>query len=289
MIVLVMNMINIGLTGWGDHETLYEDIGRQADKLQTYAGHFPIVELDASYYAIQPERNILKWIKETPETFKFVVKIHQALTLHADYKDVATSRKALFEQFKAMIEPLQTHDKLALVLVQFPPWFDCSMENVTYLRYVRQQLLDLPVCIEFRHQSWFDAVHKEQTLQFLVDHQFIHAVCDEPQGKMGSIPMVNRITHDIAFVRYHGRNTQGWTKKDMTDQEWRDVRYLYDYNQQELQDLAHKVEILAQKAKTVYVVFNNNSGGHAAKNAKTYQQMLGIDYTGLAPQQLKLF
>ncbi|WP_141607712.1 DUF72 domain-containing protein, partial [Staphylococcus lugdunensis] len=78
-------------------------------------------------------------------------------------------------------------------------------------------------------------------------------------------------------------------KKDMTDQEWRDVRYLYDYNQQELQDLAHKVEILAQKAKTVYVVFNNNSGGHAAKNAKTYQQMLGIDYTGLAPQQLKLF
>ena len=75
MIVLVMNMINIGLTGWGDHETLYEDIGRQADKLQTYAGHFPIVELDASYYAIQPERNILKWIKETPETFKFVVKI----------------------------------------------------------------------------------------------------------------------------------------------------------------------------------------------------------------------
>ena len=35
----------------------------------------------------------------------------------------------------------------------------------------------------------------------------------------------------------------------MTDQEWRDVRYLYDYNQQELQDLAHKVEILAQKLR----------------------------------------
>ena len=43
MIVLVMNMINIGLTGWGDHETLYEDIGRQADKLQTYAGHFQLL------------------------------------------------------------------------------------------------------------------------------------------------------------------------------------------------------------------------------------------------------
>lgn len=60
----------------------------------------------------------------------------------------------------------------------------------------------------------------------------------------------------------------------MTDQEWRDVRYLYDYNQQELQDLAHKVEILAQKAKTVYVVFNNNSGGHAAKMPKHINRCL---------------
>ena len=29
--------------------------------------------------------------------------------------------------------------------------------------------------------------------------------------------------------------------------------------------------------------------GHAAQNAKTYQDMLDIEYTGLAPQQLKLF
>ncbi len=81
-------MINIGLTGWGDHYSLYEDLERQTDKLKTYAGHFPVVELDATYYAIQPERNILKWIKETPDTFEFVVKIHQALTLHADYKNI---------------------------------------------------------------------------------------------------------------------------------------------------------------------------------------------------------
>ncbi|MGJ0277222.1 DUF72 domain-containing protein, partial [Streptococcus pyogenes] len=67
----------------------------------------------------------------------------------------------------------------------------------------------------------------------------------------------------------------------MTDQEWRDVRYLYDYSREELEDLAQKVKILNQKAKKVYVIFNNNSGGHAAQNAKTYQDILGIDYEGL--------
>ncbi|AGC91142.1 DUF72 domain-containing protein [Staphylococcus warneri] len=282
-------MINIGLTGWGDHDTLYEDLARKSDKLKTYSSHFPIVELDASYYAIQPERNIKKWINETPERFQFVVKIHQALTLHADFRDFSETRQELFDAFKEMLAPLQESQKLAMVLVQFPPWFDCSSQNIKYILYVKQQLQDYPMCVEFRHQSWFNDQFKEETLSFLTEHQIIHAVVDEPQVKDASIPLVNRITSDIAFVRYHGRNVHGWTKKDMTDQEWRDVRYLYNYNKTELLDLAQKVKILEQKAKKVYVVFNNNSGGHAAQNAKTYQNILGIDYEGLAPQQLKLF
>ena len=51
----------------------------------------------------------------------------------------------------------------------------------------------------------------------------------------------------------------------MTDQEWRDVRYLYNYNKEELTDLANKVRIIEQKAKKVYVVFNNNSGACCSK------------------------
>lgn len=289
MMTLVIKMINIGLTGWGDHYSLYEDMERQTDKLKTYASHFPVVELDASYYAIQPERNIQKWIKETPDRFEFIVKIHQALTLHADYKDFAETRKELFDQFKLMLKPLQEHNKLAMVLVQFPPWFDCTSQNIKYILYVRQQLEDIPMCVEFRNQTWFNETFKEQTLSFLTEHHIIHTVVDEPQVQHGSVPLVNRITHEIGFMRYHGRNTHGWTKQNMTDQEWRDVRYLYQYNKQELTDLANKAQILEQKAKKVYVIFNNNSGGHAAGNAKTYQDILGIDYKGLAPQQLKLF
>ncbi|UXR70057.1 MULTISPECIES: DUF72 domain-containing protein [unclassified Staphylococcus] len=282
-------MIEIGLTGWGDHDSLYEDMQRKSDKLKTYASHFPIVELDASYYAIQPERNIVKWIKETPERFKFVVKIHQALTLHADYHDYVDSIDTLFEEFRQMLQPLIASDKLAMVLVQFPPWFDCTTKNINYIRYVRAQLKQLPVCIEFRHRSWFEDDMKEHTLSFLTEHELIHAVCDEPQVGEGCVPFVNRITHATGLVRMHGRNVHGWTKKDMTDQEWRDVRYLYQYNDEELQKLANQIQILDQKAEKIYVVFNNNSGGHAAQNAKTFQRFLGIDYEGLAPQQLKLF
>ncbi|MCU5745928.1 DUF72 domain-containing protein [Staphylococcus sp. SQ8-PEA] len=282
-------MIEIGLTGWGDHHSLYEDVQRSTDKLKTYASHFPVVELDATYYAVQPERNIQKWIKETPQRFKFVVKSHQALTLHADYQEFATTRQELFDEFKTMLSPLIQADKLAMVLVQFPPWFECSVQNINYVRYVREQLKGLPMCVEFRHQSWFSSDFKEDTLNFLTHNSIIHSVCDEPQVGQGCIPLVNRVTQDIALVRYHGRNVHGWTKQDMTDRSWREVRYLYNYSTEELKGLAQKVKILEQKTKKVYVVFNNNSGGHAAQNAQQFQEILGIEYEGLAPQQLSLF
>lgn len=44
-------MITIGLTGWSDHDLLIE---KQSQKLEDYAKHFPIVEMDTSYYAIPP-------------------------------------------------------------------------------------------------------------------------------------------------------------------------------------------------------------------------------------------
>lgn len=42
-------MIHIGLTGWGDHPSLYRSLSK--DKLFDYSGHFPIVELDTSFYS----------------------------------------------------------------------------------------------------------------------------------------------------------------------------------------------------------------------------------------------
>ncbi|MGK0576194.1 DUF72 domain-containing protein [Macrococcus capreoli] len=282
-------MIYIGLTGWGDHDALYADLTHKKDKLYHYGAHFPIVELDASYYAVQPERNIRKWIKETPDNFKFIVKIHQALTGHASVEDFADNREQLINQFKAMLQPLHGSNKLGCLLIQFPPWFDCTTAHINYMMYLINHFKAFPISIEFRHDSWFTDDMKEHTLTFLYEQGVMHSVCDEPQAGHGCIPFVNRITHQDALVRFHGRNAFGWTKKDMTDQEWRDIRYLYDYNEHELQSLAKELQILNKKARNVYVVFNNNSGGHAAGNAKRMCEILNIEYSGLNFKQLKLF
>ena len=88
------------------------------------------------------------------------------MTLHADFRDFSETRQELFDAFKEMLAPLQESHKLAMVLVQFPPWFDCSSQNIKYILYVKQQLQDYPMCVEFRHQSWFNNQFKEETLSF---------------------------------------------------------------------------------------------------------------------------
>lgn len=50
-----------------------------------------------------------------------------------------------------------------------------------------------------------------------------------------------------------------------------------------------KIRILEKESKELYVLFNNNSGGDAADNAKQMIELLGIEYEGLAPKQLGLF
>ncbi|MBM7096991.1 DUF72 domain-containing protein [Bacillus sp. H-16] len=283
-------MIKIGLTGWGDHDSLYEGITKSSEKLSVYAGHFPTVEIDSTFYAVQPLRNMEKWAYDTPDSFSFVVKAYQGLTGHqrGDGNPFST-REEMFDAFLTSLDPLQKSGKLAMVLCQFPPWFECKKENVQYLRYCKEYLNDVPCALEFRHQSWFAPEFKEQTLSFMEKEKWIHSICDEPQAGARSIPFVlDTAGNDDVLFRFHGRNVAGWNKP-ANGQEWRDVRYLYEYNQQELEDLAGKVKKAYQSAKNVYVLFNNNSGGHAAGNAKTMIDILGLDYKGLAPRQLDLF
>lgn len=282
-------MIYIGLTGWGDHDTLYTGLTNKKDKLTTYASHFPIVELDATYYAIQKTSTIEKWCSETPASFGFVVKAHQFMTGHSDHREYFDSIKDVFAAYKEMLRPMEERGKLAFVLLQFPPWFECNPKNIRYIKFAIDTLNPYKVAVEFRHQSWFTDKYKEETLGFLHANGVIHSICDEPQAGPGSIPFVNRVTDHTAFIRMHGRNTYGWTQKGRTREEWRNVRYLYDYNTDELTWLLRQVEILKHKTTDIYIVFNNNSGGHAAKNAQDFVNMMDIKYEGLSPKQLKLF
>ncbi|HET7578183.1 MAG TPA: DUF72 domain-containing protein, partial [Bacillales bacterium] len=222
------------------------------------------------------------------DAFGFVVKAYQGMTGHDRENDAYFSNEAeMSAAFIDSIEPLVAAGKLRAVLCQFPPWFECNRPNVETLRRFRDRLKDYPCALEFRHQSWFEPRFRDRTLAYMKKDGWIHTVCDEPQVEEGSVPIVPVATHpERTLVRLHGRNKAGWNHKG---ENWRAVRCLYRYSEKELQEWAEHIRHLEQQSKHVEVLFNNNSGGDAADNAKQLIKILGIDYEGLAPKQLGLF
>lgn len=281
-------LIIVGLAGWGDHDSLYAPASSPRNKLKDYSGYFPTVEVDASFYAVQPIRNAQRWVEETPDSFQFIVKAYQGMTGHQRGEIPFNSRMEMFEAFNKSLEPYILSNKLAMVLFQYPPWFDCKRENVDYLRWCKEAMGDIPCALEFRHQSWFRPQYFDKTISFMKEENWIHSICDEPQSGEGSIPTVLELTNtEKVLIRFHGRNVYGWQKRNVEN--WREVRYLYRYNEKELTEWVSHLHDLDKHCKNVYVVFNNNSGGDAADNAKQLISMLDIEYQNLAPRQLDLF
>ncbi|WP_143521278.1 DUF72 domain-containing protein, partial [Pseudomonas sp. 2995-1] len=48
------------------------------------------------------------------------------------------------------------------------------------------------------------------------------------------------------------------------------VRYLYDYSDNELTSIGERINRIATQTSDCFVIFNNNSGGHAVGNAKRF-------------------
>ena len=160
-------MIFVGLTGWGDHDSLYEGKVAPRDKLKEYSSHFPAVEVDASFYAVQPAKNAEKWVGDTPAEFQFIVKAYQGMTGHQRGKIPFKDKHEMFGAYKESLKPYLEANKHGMTLFQFPPWFDCRRENVDYLRWCREQMGDIECALEFRHQSWFQGEISEKTVDFM--------------------------------------------------------------------------------------------------------------------------
>ncbi|GGF92077.1 DUF72 domain-containing protein [Paenibacillus abyssi] len=266
-------MIHIGLAGWGDHDSLYPDKGSTKNKLKTYSEWFPAVEVDSSFYAVQPLRNMEKWAGDTPDAFRFVVKAYQGMTGHTRGRIPFEDEASMYKAFCDSLEPIVAAGKLEAVLFQYPPWFDCTREHVDKLREAKARMDGFTCALEFRHRSWFEPQMREKTLEFMRAEGWIHSVCDEPQAGAGSIPIVEASTDDeLTVVRFHGRNVEGWHSSGQPN--WRDVRYLYRYNELELQEWTDRLRRLQKLSRRLCVIFNNNSGGDAADNAKRLMQML---------------
>ena len=174
-----------------------------------------------------------------------------------------------FKMFWSALQPLRDAGKLGPLLFQFPPYFTYRPANFDRLQRIRERLPEAGIAIEFRHPSWTaDPANCAATLKFLRDHQLIHVAIDAPAAP-SLPPMVLAVTADDAYVRFHGRNSENWFKRNISAAE----RYQYLYSERELGEWADRLKQL-RGVRRAFVIFNNCYSNFGIMNAATMKGML---------------
>lgn len=293
--------VRIGTASWTER-TLLESgafypptVKSPEDRLRYYARHFPLVEVDATFYALPAERMAAAWTTRVPPDFVFGVKAFAALTQHpfvparlpADLRSALGAELArrprlyprdlpsevdaeIWRRFTSAIAPLHDAGLLGYVLLQFPKWFTRSRASLAYLERCAERL-PYPLAVEFRDPSWLGDDRAARTFEFLRARHLAYVTVDEPQGTAASVPPIAEATTDeLAVVRFHGRNVDVWARPGVTTVE----KFGYLYSTDELRAWRPKIAQLAGRARSVHVLMNNCRGSYAVQNAKELASLL---------------
>ena len=291
-----MGEILIGTSSWADRLLLASgwyppSATTPQARLEYYAGRFPLVEADTSFYAIPAPEVTSGWAQHTPEDFTFNVKAFSLFTGHSaragelppdlrpagvaseqrlrrrDLPEDAYDR--LWERFHDSLAPLAAKGKLGAVLLQFPPTLTCGPRSFARILETAQRCQPLRVAVEFRHRSWFTVDNAEETLTFLAKNDLSFCCVDMPQGHIHSVPPILMATADPAMVRFHGHSKQ-WATGDKRE------KFRYAYPEEELIRWAAKLRELSTEASEVHVLFNNCCAGQAQHDAAALAAILGV-------------
>ncbi|HUX32474.1 MAG TPA: DUF72 domain-containing protein [Gemmatimonadaceae bacterium] len=293
--------IRIGTASWTDPTMVapgvfYPDgVATPDARLRYYAARFPLVEVDATYYAIPTRRMGVIWAERTPPHFVFDIKAHALMTgqptetsrlprAMRDALPAAVRRKSrlyakdlppallddAWTMFLDALEPLRAAGKLGAILLQYPRWVRPSRASAALVEDARRRLGDRTAAVEFRHRDWLADEMRQRTLALLERNGFAYVCVDEPQGLDSSVPPVAVVTsRALSIVRFHGRRAEFWEGPVATVSER--FRYLYDTGQ--LAEWMPRIAALAERAEEIHLVFNNCYANYGTTNAA---EMAGI-------------
>jgi uncharacterized protein YecE (DUF72 family) len=241
--------ILLGTSGWEYSEwvgPVYPRVGGR-DRLRYYAGIFPIVEVNSTFYRLPAPSVARRWVERTPAGFRFAAKFPQSITHHERLKGSGDD----LARFLEVLRPIREAGRFAAALLQLPP--SLPFDEPTVRAFAARIPSDLPVAVEFREASWM----APSVFDLMRELRWAYVVVDEP-----FLPIRLEVTAPFAYLRLHGRGHPLW--------------YDYTYSPAELAAWVPRIEELARRADPVYVFFNNHFRGDAAAHARTMSAALGL-------------
>jgi uncharacterized protein YecE (DUF72 family) len=238
--------IRIGTSGWHYQHwrgPFYPEDLPSKQMLAWYMDRFDTVEINNSFYRLPSSETFAAWRDATPKDFCFAVKGSRFITHRKKLNDPAMP----LERFIPSAEVLES--KLGPILFQLPPRWACNVARLS--AFLEQLPKRHRYTFEFRDPSW----HVPPVYRVLEQHGAAFCLY-ELDGFVSPI----EITADFVYVRLHGPGK----------------KYQGDYSAGALQGWAERVARWQSTMQAVYVYFDNDQSGFAAKNAGELKALTGL-------------
>ncbi|PRX98028.1 uncharacterized protein YecE (DUF72 family) [Allonocardiopsis opalescens] len=257
--------------------------------MRYYASVFPVVEVDASFYALPGAERSRAWVERTPKGFVFDVKAFALMTGHraqvgrlppelrpsgpptrsVGVRDLGPDgERMVWRAFLDGIAPLRDGDRLGSVLLQFPPSFAPGPGARARIARCAELAEGVPLAVEFRHPAWLTGGRRAGTPALLREHGMALVAVDTAQNLPTSMPPVAEATCEgLAVVRFHGRSPH-WGTGSKED------RFRHHYTREDLLPWLPRVRRLAEGADSVHVLFNNCCGDASVTAARLMSELL---------------
>jgi uncharacterized protein YecE (DUF72 family) len=301
--------ILVGTASWSDPgfiERWYPKKMPAGERLQWYAQHFELVEVNSSFYSVPEPRMVERWCAATPNDFTFDVKLHQLFSFHSTpakllppdlqrraetddrgyVKSTPDLKEALLRIFLPAASIFRDAGKLGVLLLQLSPAFSPRKHELGELEALIEMLAGYDLAIEFRNRNWAAGDQLRATIDFLQKRHAIFVNVDAPESDHFMImpSEVDEVTNsDIAYLRLHGRNARGYIAGKTVA-----ARFDYDYSENEIAEVAERGRKLAKEARELHVIFNNNNLDYAPRAALRLRKALG-QIVKIPPQTAELF
>ena len=288
--------ILVGTASWSDPgfvERWYPKKMPAGERLQWYAQHFEMVEVNSTFYSVPEPRMVERWCAATPDDFTFDVKLHQLFSFHSTpakllppdlqrraetnakgiVKSTPELQEALLGTFLRSMSIFRAARKLGVLLLQLSPAFSPRKHQLSELQPLMDMLGGYDLAIEFRNRNWAAGNQLESTIDFVRKHRAIFVNVDTPSSDhfMVMPSDIDEVTNsDVAYLRLHGRNAKAYiTGKTVA------ARFDYDYSESEIAEVAQRSRKLAKEARESHVIFNNNNLDYAPRAALRLRKALG--------------
>ena len=244
----------VGTSGWQYRHwrhVFYPDKRPQREWLPFFAERFQTVEVNNTFYNL-PERSVFEhWRTETPDDFVFALKMSRYLTHLKRLHDPIDPVRRFMERAQAL------GPKMGPILLQLPPRFRANLELLDASLDVFDP--SVRVAVEFRDESWF----QPETQSVLERHRAALCLADSPRRNQPALR-----TAGWAFIRFHegaGSRAPG-------------------YERSALAAWVTRIAQMWPQTADVYVYFNNDTAGHAIRDAAVFAQLAAA--AGLSPTRV---